>query len=105
MGEQNKTQVIKYRASFLKEGDGLALWYRGGRITLSDDRFVLSIMGIKRISVLYKEILKIEKERDCLLNCIVAHCIHYRIYVQVSTGNRDKLFDELKRRMRAVWEA
>lgn len=42
MTEQNKTNAIKYGAAFLKEGEGLSLWYRGGRITLFDDLVILS---------------------------------------------------------------
>ena len=104
MIEQNKANVTKYGAAFLKEGEGLSLWYRGGRITVFDNRFVLSILGLNRIAVFYKEILKIEKERYCLHNCITVYCVNYRVYIQVSASNRDELFNELQNRKSNIGE-
>lgn len=102
--ESQRDNPIKYAAAFQKVGEELPLWYRGGRITLFHDSFVLSILGIKRIEVPYKEILKIEKERYCLYDCIAVHCAKYRVYIHVSASNTDKLFDELQRRKRVIWK-
>lgn len=104
---RRKNQIgtqIKYAAAFQKVGEELPLWYRGGRITLFHDSFVLSILGIKRIEILYKEILKIEKEQYCLYDCVAVHCAKYRVYIHVSASNTDKLFDELQRRKRVIWK-
>ena len=99
--ERKKNNAIKYEAAFQKVGEGVSFWYRGGRITLFEDCFVLSILGITRIEVSYKEILTIQKERYNLNNCITVYCVAYHIYIRVSASNRDKVFDELQRRMRS----
>lgn len=95
--------VLKYPAAFQMLDKGMEFWHWGGRITLFEDHFVLSLMGIKRKEIYYKEILKIEEDVFCLRRCIMVNCIEYRVCIVVSSRHRDEVFEELWSRMRAIW--
>lgn len=96
--------VLKYPAAFQMLDGGMGFWYWGGRITLFKDRIVLSLVGIKRIEMYYREILKIEEDVSCLRRCIIINCVEHRVRIVVSSRHREEVFDELKGRMRAIWE-
>lgn len=102
--KHEKDDVIEYAAAFLKEGEALPWLYRGGRMTLFEEYFTLSLFGIKKFKISYKEILKVELDRYNFRECIVIHGIGYRMHIFVRKPYREKVLEQLKYRRKAVWK-